>query len=250
MTLRSYAQGAVFAEQVGSAPPEVLFLHGWGRDRHDMLHLARGFDSLVPDLPGFGASPPPEGVAGGAEYAAEMSQVLEEAGVAAPVVVVAHSFGGRVAVCLASARPDLVGALVLCGVPLLRLGARKKPSLGYRAVRAGHRLGIVSDARLERWKQARGSADYKSASGVMRDILTKAVNETYEAELAGVLCPVAFVWGADDSAAPAAIVSDACGLVAGPVTVDIVDGADHDIHRQHPELLVLRARELLEKIRS
>lgn len=249
MTLRSFLGGAVFAEQVGSAPPEVLFLHGWARDRHDMLPLARGFNSLIPDLPGFGASAPPAGVAGGAEYSAMMARLLEEAAIAAPVVVVAHSFGGRVAVCLASARPDLVGALVLCGVPLLRLGTSKKPSVAYRVIRTGHRLGLVGDERLERWKQARGSSDYRNASGIMRDILTKAVNETYESELAAVRCPVAFVWGADDSAAPAPIVSRASRLVAGPVTTDVVEGAGHDIHHQQPELVVRRSTELLEEIR-
>ena len=35
-------------------------------------------------------------------------------------VVLGHSFGGRVAVHLAPARPDRVGALVLTGVPLVR----------------------------------------------------------------------------------------------------------------------------------
>jgi len=140
--------------------------------------------------------------------------------------------------------------MVLCGVPLLRLETPPKPSFGYRVIRAGHRLGIVSEGRLERWKQARGSTDYKSATGVMRDIVTKAVHETYESELAEVACPVAFVWGADDSAAPAALVSRASSLVGGPVSVDIVDGAGHDIHHQHPELVVLRTTELLEKLRS
>ena len=40
--------------------------------------------------------------------------------VTAPPVVVGHSFGGRIAVCLAALYPDRVGSLVLTGVPLVK----------------------------------------------------------------------------------------------------------------------------------
>ena len=97
------------------------------------------------------------------------------------VVVIGHSFGGRVAVNLAARRPDRVAALVLTGVP--RLVAPPKvpaPSASYRLVRWLHRRGVVSDERMEALRRRRGSDDYRNATGVMRDVLVIAVNEHYE----------------------------------------------------------------------
>ena len=78
------------------------------------------------DLPGFGRSAPPDAPWGAADYAEAVVPVLDA--MTRPVVVVGHSFGGRVAVTLAAERPDDVGALVLTGVPLLhRAGRRAAP---------------------------------------------------------------------------------------------------------------------------
>jgi len=85
----------------------VLALHGWARSHKDFdatLAPADGatLDAVALDLPGFGARRSPE-VWGAAEYAAFVAGVLDE--MAAPVVVLGHSFGGKVAVALAVQRP-------------------------------------------------------------------------------------------------------------------------------------------------
>ena len=72
---------------------------------------------------------------------------------------------------------------MLTGVPLLKLEPGRQPSLGYRWARALNRMGMVSDQRMERIRRERGSADYRAASGVMRDILVKAIHESYEPQL-------------------------------------------------------------------
>jgi pimeloyl-ACP methyl ester carboxylesterase len=116
--------------------------------------------------------------------------------------VLGHSFGGRVAVCLAARRPELVSGLVLTGVPLLRLAATPRPALTYRLARAANRAGLLSDKRMDKLRDSRGSADYRAATGMMRDILVKSVNETYDTELRAIRCPVRLVWGERDTAAP------------------------------------------------
>ncbi len=72
----------------------------------------------------------------------------------------------------------------------------------YRAIRSLHRMKLVSDGAMERARQRYGSADYKAAQGIMRQVLARAVNETYEEQLDAVQCPVHMIWGADDTAAP------------------------------------------------
>jgi len=99
--LTALLDGAVLAERTGTGAARVLALHGWGRTRADLLPAVEGRDALVPDLPGFGASPPPPTAWGSREYAEQLAPLLAEGG----WTVVGHSFGGRVAVQLAAGCP-------------------------------------------------------------------------------------------------------------------------------------------------
>lgn len=227
----------MFADVADGPGPLIVALHGWGRDRHDFRDALSGYRHIRADLPGFGLSPPPPEAWGAADYAACLAAALDECGLPEPAVVVGHSFGGRVAVCLAAARPDLAGSLVLCGVPLLRGPGRARPPLGYRLARSAARARLLPARRFEAIRAARGSADYNAATGVMREVLVTVVNESYEAQLRAITAPVALLWGARDRAVPPAMVDRARALLPGPVTAEVVDGAGHDVHLQEPARL-------------
>jgi pimeloyl-ACP methyl ester carboxylesterase len=232
--LRALAGGALFGEVWGPSPPEVLVLHGWRRSHADFSAVvgpeapAGPLPTWAPDLPGFGSSPAPPAVWGSADYAAALIPLLEEGGGRAnPVVVLGHSLGGRVAVALAAARPDLLRGLVLTGAPVARSGAgSRRPPVGYRLARALHRRGILSDARMERGRQRHGSADYLAAEGLMRDVLVRLVNESYEESLAAIRCPVELVWGDDDREVPVEVARSVAAAVPG-ATLTLCPGAGH-----------------------
>ena len=205
--LRTFAGGSLFGSVTGPDRPRVLALHGWARTHRDFDAVVAPVDeaplpALALDLPGFGASPPPPEAWGAAAYAQAVGEVLAD--MESPVVVLGHSFGGRVALHLATQRPASVRALILTGVPHLlpSEGRRVRVAPAYRAIRSLHRMKIVSDGAMERARQRYGSADYKAAQGIMRQVLARAVNETYEEQLDAVQCPVHMIWGADDTAAP------------------------------------------------
>ncbi len=230
MPLTAYADGTVFGDTTGSRPARVIALHGWGRTRADFATLLDGLDAVAVDLPGFGASPPPPAVWGAADYAAALDPVLAAA--AQPAVLVGHSRGGCIAVEMAARHPDAVGALVLTGAPLVRRspsGAGRSPAR-YRLGRWLHRRGLLSDARMEALRQQYGSADYRAASGLMRDVLVRMINETYEAVLERVRCPVELVWGDDDPDVPLEVAERAAALL-GDARLTVVPGAGHDTVR-------------------
>lgn len=238
MALRAVADG-IFAE-VGSAP-DTLALHGWGRNRSDWSSVLEPERTVAVDLPGFGASPPPPTAWGAAGYADALGDVLtvfDE-----PPIVVGHSFGGRVAVALAAGDAEL-RAVVLAGVPLLRRSGPSKSPAGYRMVRWAHRRGLVDDDRMEAARQRHGSADYRAASGVMRDVLVRAVNESYAPELGRIAVPVRMVWGAEDTAASAEMAAEAAELVAD-ATLEVIEGVGHDVHLARPD----RIRAAVESVR-
>ena len=245
MTLRVLAGGVLFADVGGEGAPLVVTLHGWGRDRADLAPVTAGLPGTVValDLPGFGAAPPPPEAWGAREYADVVAGALEQlVAERSPAVLLAHSFGGRVAVCLAAQRPELVAGLVLSGVPLTRREG-PPPSLRYRLVRTLHRRGLVSDVRMESLRRRHGSADYANARGVMRSVLVRVVAESYEDELARLQSPVAFVWGEHDTAFPVAAAQAAAALVPAPTTFDVAAGAGHDVHHTQPGALEVRLRE-------
>ncbi|MGY6500723.1 MAG: alpha/beta fold hydrolase [Acidimicrobiales bacterium] len=236
MTLRTHLDGALFAEHQSGDGPVILALHGWGRDRSDLLGALAGRHVISVDLPGFGSSPAPPRAWGAADYAALVADLVEEIG-HGPVVVVGHSFGGRVAAHLAADHPTTVRGGVFAGVPLWRTAAPGRSPLRYRVVRRAHRMRLVPDSVLESMRHRYGSADYRAADGVMRDVLVTVVNEDYRPQLARIPVPVGFCWGADDTAASAALASAAAEIVQHSVVVDIVDGVGHDVHRHAPDRL-------------
>lgn len=238
MALRSFADDALFAEVLGEGAPRVLALHGWGRRGADFKPGLEGLPAIAPDLPGFGASPPPKEVIGAVGYADIIAGMLPDFDT--PPILIGHSFGGRIALCLADRHPDRVGPLILTGAPLLRLASPARPSFGYRSIRLLNKIGVVSDERLELERRKRGSSDYRAVSGIMRDILVKVVNETYEHQLTSVTSDIALLWGENDEEVPvevarrALIMREKAGL---PVTLTVVEAVGHGLPLKAPESL-------------
>jgi pimeloyl-ACP methyl ester carboxylesterase len=241
--LQAVADGRVFVERSGAAPPEVLGFHGWRRTCTDLLPALRGFSYASLDLPGFGHSPEPAAGSGAPEYAALCAEVLTELTPEA-CVLVGHSFGGRIAVCLAAEHPELVRGLVLTGVPLVRQQAVGRPKLAYRLGRSLHRHGLLSDTRMEALRQKYGSADYRAASPLMRTVLVNVVAESYEDELERLQCPTTFVWGARDTAAPVAV-AEAALAITPHAELEVIEDADHDLPLTHPDAIAAACRALL-----
>ena len=235
--LRSFADGALFGEQWGEGSPAVVALHGWRRTHADFAGVlgpsapGGALSAAAPDLPGFGSTPPPPGPWGSAEYAQLVARLIgaeRPAGVEPePVVVLGHSFGGRVALTLAAARPELVRGLVLTAAPVAPRtdGPRRPPAL-FRLVRTLHRLGLVGESRLEQARQRYGSADYRAAQGVMRQVLVGLLHEDYRPALRLLGCPVELVWGDDDSEVPLGV-ARALEELAPNCRLTVCAGAGH-----------------------
>ena len=238
--LRALGDGTLFAESYGEAPVRVVWLHGWARRGSDFARSAEilassGVGSLALDLPGFGATPPPSLAGGARDYARTLAPVLNEIGDG--LILVGHSFGGRVATVIAAQWPEKVRALVLTGAPLVRRGARQRPAARYRALRALRRAGLVSEARLEAARQRYGSLDYRRASGVVREVLVATLAEDYRDDLARLDVPVTLVWGDRDAEVPVAVAHEVASTLRArgvAVTTTILPGVGHLLPLEAP----------------
>jgi len=122
---------------------------------------------------------------------------------------------------------------VLTGVPLIRLETGRRPPAVYRLVRWLNSIGLVSDQRIEREKKRRGSADYRAADGVMRDILVKVVNESYEGQLGRIDNRVHLLWGADDMEVPVSVAEAASALLSNS-KLEVLPGVGHFVPLEAP----------------
>ena len=231
--------GGVLVDERSGDPsaPHILFLHGWGANRESLRGIATLFQHThcvhLLDLPGFGEAPVPPEEWGTVDYADLVQQYLLDM-VKVPVVLVGHSFGGRVSIRLASRHLPQVRAMVLMGVPGL-----PQPSLSKAHVR---RLGIrwirrvlqaarpVIGSRGVDWHTARyGSKDYLAA-GAMRGVLVKTVTEDLTESARNVACPTLLVWGTDDTETPPWLADRYEALLGPRATKVLLPHKDHFLY--------------------
>lgn len=242
--LKSFAGGRVFGTIWGSGAPTVLALHGWQRTHRDFIPVFDrpgedgGTGVVALDLFGFGSTPPPPEAWGTREYAGQLVPLFEESGTLAErVVVVGHSFGGRVAIRLCAQVPGRIERLVLTGVPLLdRKGREARPAAAFRLARRLHRLGLVGDERMEAMRDRYGSADYRAVHGVMREVFVRVIAERYEEELASITCPVDLIWGGDDTEVPAEVATRARPMFP-KASLRVLPGVGHLLPTEAPGAL-------------
>ncbi len=196
------------AEVSGKGSPLIL-MHGWGCDHTTVRSIAvtAALTHMVYniDFPGFGASPEPDMVWEINHYTRLVENFASQEGLVNPVLV-GHSFGGRVAILMASRTP--VSKVVLVDAA----GIKPRRSIKYyykvysfKAAKwmANLLLGRERAAkRVDAMRAKRGSSDYAMASAKMRAIMSKVVNQDLTDRLSLIKAPTLLIWGENDTATP------------------------------------------------
>lgn len=185
----------------------LLILHGWGPGRGRWLKTAQGlgklgFSVLLPDLPGFGQTPPPPKPWGVPEYADFLVELLGSSGVK-KAVVVGHSFGGQLAVALAFNHPELVEKLILVAPAIIRTRSLKSRLSALVAKLTKPVFQAILSGRVyQRWQRLAyrllASHDYLKTQGVMRETFKKVIAADLSSSLASLSCPLLLIWGDKD----------------------------------------------------
>jgi len=208
-------------------------LHGWGQTLESLLplgELIRPWARVhLIDLPGFGASSMPEGDWDTSQYAKRILSYMDYNGLK-QVDLLGHSFGGRVAIGLASKYPDRVRRLVL--INSAGLLPRRSPvqKLGMGWIKwLGVALSLLSSffgPGLKEWHiQRYGSEDYKNA-GPLRGTLVKTVTEDLTHDASEIKAPTLLIWGEQDTTIPLEMGCRFQCLIAGSKLVQL-PGKDH-----------------------
>lgn len=222
----------------------ILLLHGWGANitlyEGIIQVLSRGHRVIALDMPGFGKTPEPPEPWCVDDYVDFVMKFIESFGLSKFSIVV-HSFGGRVFFKM-NARKDLPftierAVLIDSAGILPKKSFRQKVSLRCykigRAVMSTKILHFLYPDAVDDMRRKRGSADYNSATPIMRSTLVKVVNEDLEPLMHLVKCPTLLIWGDMDTATPLSDAKRMEQLIRDAGLV-VCEGAGHFSFAQQP----------------
>lgn len=193
----------------------VLVLQGWGTEielySSVISNLAKKYTVYAPDFPGFGKSDEPEEPWCVDDYADFVIAFCKDMGIE-KTILVGHSFGCRVVIKLLSRDncPIEVEKVVLtgaAGIKPVQSEASKKKASAYQKGKAFLSTPVMKKLfpnALESLRNKHGSADYRAASPMMRQVLVKTVNEDLSELFPLIKQEVLLIWGRNDDATPIA----------------------------------------------
>lgn len=218
----------------------LVFLHGWGADLGSFNVLTdtlkQTYDIIAIDFPGFGNSPEPSFAWNLDNYTEMTLELLNALNLSSPVLI-GHSFGGRVAIKLS--QKMVIDRMILinsAGIKPKRHWHYYFKVYGYKLFKTVANLPVmrfILKEPLEAYRELYSSSDYKQASPVMKQVLSKVVNEDLRHILKSIEVPVLLIWGDQDASTPlsdaqlmASLIPDA-GLV-------VYDGVGHFSYVEQP----------------
>jgi long-chain acyl-CoA synthetase len=225
------------------APPgatrTLVFVHGYGGRALQWVHQLRFFGRtarvIAPDLRGHGMSDDPAALTmsmGG--LVEDLELVLERLGVVGPVDLIAHSFGGAVAVEFALRYPERAASLTLAGTPsrfIIRAGLRRAMN--------------IPGPLFERLRAALHWALYASLPTLRRMHDTAMAPWRGDERMAGLRLPTLVILGQRDNLFLREHYEDASRVIPGAQGV-VIPVSAHLVQLERPDAVNRAIRRFLE----
>jgi len=246
--------GKELSYKVAGTGKSFLILHGWGASSNSWMNFVeemsgKGFQLIIPDLPGFGKSSDPDISWGSEDYVNIILELIKRLDLK-DFYLLGHSFGGGVALKIAT-RDGNANKLILCDAAIVReerLDLRQKISKMLAAISSklvsrnfpGYRFFEKMVYKLA------GASDYYRANPAMKEVFKKVVSEDLSFLLDKVKQPCLIIWGGDDRATP---------LIDGYLLnkeikdseLKIIVGARHNPYKTHPKETAIAVINFLNK---
>ena len=254
----------------------------WGRDaKHDQsqnidakgstalkgLWNQQNFKILIPDLPGFGKSDEPKNNWNLDNYVEFVNEFIKKASRKGGfelvknilekfdpkkavytekqkrVILIGHSFGGRIAIKYAIKHPEKIDELILTGAAGIKHKLSAKQKAFFILAKTGKKIfslplinNLKKYAQKFLYKVAR-EKDYYQASPRMKEIMKNVLDEDLTGYLNKIKKTTLLIWGREDKTTP---------LTDGKIMNEkiensklvVVDNANHSLPYQKPEEFV------------
>lgn len=171
-------------------------------------------------------------------------------------IMIGHSFGGRVALKLISAKPEYAKALILTGTPGYRFESKFRFTLLMVVVKMGKAFlelppfSIFQDFLRHIFYVLSGARDLRRVKGFMKQTFVNIVEEELEPYMKKISVPTLLLWGRDDGLVSLNIARKMQEAMSGAELKIITDGRHNVIYRNAREFVdhmteFLSARELV-----
>ncbi|MBR3524064.1 MAG: alpha/beta hydrolase [Bacilli bacterium] len=185
--------------EYGEGKKTLIFLHGWGQNIEMMKPLAdyfyKEYKIYIIDLPGHGKSSEPTFAYHVDDFVDVIRKFIEKKKIK-NFTLIGHSFGGKVSLLYQSKYHDADKLIMLaCSFK------KEIEKLSFKTKMLKFAKKIPGLNKLEGFaKKHIGSADYKNASGIMREVLVNAVNQDIREDIKKIETDTLLIWGDQDEA--------------------------------------------------
>jgi pimeloyl-ACP methyl ester carboxylesterase len=226
----------------------VVVLHGWkvksGKYKNLRKALEKnGYKVFVPNMPGNGVEPVPEQPYVLSDYANFIKRYLLTNRVKR-CIIIGHSFGGRVGICLAAESPQLVKRLVLTGMPGFRTGSRLRRSLFRIIAKIGKSMlflpflhSKIGDYMRKLLYKLAGSYDYNKTDGIMRQTFKNIIQEDMAKLMRKIKSETIIIWGENDRIVPIFVAKKMRKEIQNSKLI-IIPNAGHNLPYRNPSMFV------------
>lgn len=221
--------------------PKLVILPGWMNTSEQWQQILPFFEKFTPivlDLPGFGKIEKQSDDWGVPEYANYVTQQVTPEPPSS-VILLGHSFGGRVAAYLASHNPSWLKALILYGAPCVYRPTVLTTIIS-KLAQIAKKLGLP--ASLSPNKELR-EADSRGMGKVYRKTVTFDQTTT----LQSILVRTLILHGEQDQEASVINAEETASLIPH-ATLDIIPDEGHYIHLTQPQLFYGKVTKFIETL--
>lgn len=217
---------------------DLIILHGWAHTGALWQNLAGKLDKNIHcylmDLPAFGSSQALPGNPSVPEYTETIVKFVKKLDLEKPVIL-GHSFGGQIALDLATKNPKLIGKIIL----ISPAGIRRKTLKAALIKKSAKIVKQILPIRLIR--QTRPitkffySGDYINANPDQKIVLSNIVKYDLSAKLSSIKVPTHIIWGSEDREIP--YMGKLMNEQIPDSRLSVLYGAGHSPHLSHTDKL-------------
>jgi pimeloyl-ACP methyl ester carboxylesterase len=194
--------------KVGNGEKALLFLHGWRSEASVWRGVvggsgqwAVGRSVYAIDLPGFGGSEIPKQPMTVGDYADMVEQFINKLELK-DIIIVGHSFGGRVGIKLAAKYPQTISKLVLVDAAGFAMDGKKKSLMNSAAkiAKPFFKPNFMQGLRKKIY-QTIGAEDYVVTPQLQQTFIN-VTSEDLTSDMKNIKCPTLIITGAGDLDTP------------------------------------------------
>jgi len=225
----------------------ILILHGWNLNAAKFALLTdklqkKGYQAEAIDLPGFGKTVIPDKPYHLSDYVDFVDSYIKKKRWEA-VIIIGHSFGGRIAIKLAAQNPPYLKALILSGAPGYNPVPKYKIIFFLTLAKIGNTVfalpilrNVKALSRHLLYRAARAT-DFYNTDKNMRDTFKNVIKEELDDYMKKIQIPTLLIWGENDLIVPLYIAKKMSQTISR-ARLEIIKNSRHGVPWTHPKEFV------------